>query len=333
MVPGDEWPSSPQAEWPTSPQAEWPSSRQSESPPEGPAPPVDAPPDGGRDRRPTERLAIWSLLCSIVGLVGGIGAIAGIVLGFRARARIIRAEGAIRGGRLALAGIITGFAVLAYFALALVVALVPDSTPKSADAALARSQLIPAYAYPSGFVDEGPATKQAHASYFYGWDGQLMPLLKCLGAPDSNIDTQPVEAAADAFESRDAFVNSTVDVFPTTADAESDADAAANVKALSCKFRLGGPTLAKDLGPGLGPTEQNRLHALGVRTLGRLGSSEVWSMTYTYRGQTNTYYNDWVTVHKGRSESKFWIIEPNGPASSSLVEQFVVAAEEYMTSR
>ncbi len=78
--------------------------------------------------RPTERLAIWSLLCSIIGFAAftfGLAAIAGIVLGFKARARIIRAEGATKGVGLALAGIITGFGALIFLLALTLVELVP----------------------------------------------------------------------------------------------------------------------------------------------------------------------------------------------------------------
>jgi hypothetical protein len=134
---------------------------------------ADASTDGGvGESRPTERLAIWSLLCSIVGFVVGLAAVAGIVLGFKARARIIRAEGAIKGERLALAGIITGFGALIFLVTVVLVAvLVSRSTGQSADAALAQRQLVPASLYPSGFVGQGPATKVTEASYFSGWGG------------------------------------------------------------------------------------------------------------------------------------------------------------------
>ncbi len=258
---------------------------------------------------------------------------AGIVLGFRARARIIRAEGATKGGRLALAGIITGFAVLAFLVLVLVGALVPDTTAKSSDAALARRELIPASGYPNGFVDQGPGTAATQASYFSDWGAQLPPFLECLGATHSHIDTDPVAAAAHEYDHGDVWVNETIDVFPTTADADADAEAAANAKALSCQFEFWGPTIAKDLGPGLESSERDRPPiALGVRTLGRLGSIETWSMSYTDGGKTNTYYNDWVTLPRGRSESLLWISDLRSPVSSNLVKQLVGTAEGRMTS-
>jgi len=283
------------------------------------------------DDRPTERLAIWSLLCSIIGFVTGLAAVAGIVLGFKARARIIRAEGATKGEGLALAGIITGFGALIFLvAIALVIALVPHSTGQSADAALAQRQLIPASGYPSRFVGQGPGTEWTQTSYFSGWGGQLAQLVKCLGMTYSHIDANPVVAAGQEYDRGSVWINDTVSVFPTTADANADAEAAANTKALSCAIRLAG----QGWGPGLGPSEHDRLPiALGVLTFGRHDSNELYSVNYTYRGKVYTYYVDWVTLQKGRSESNLIISDLRSPVHSDLVNQLVKAAEGRMTSR
>jgi hypothetical protein len=64
----------------------------------------------------TNGLAIASLICSCAGLFF-LPAIAGIVLGFVARAQIKRFNGAQRGDGLAVAGIIVGFGWLVLFAL------------------------------------------------------------------------------------------------------------------------------------------------------------------------------------------------------------------------
>ncbi len=292
--------------------------------------PSDAPADDKKDERPTERLAIWSLLCSIIGFVTGLAAVAGIVLGFKARAQIIRAEGATKGEGLALAGIITGFAALIFLvALVLVLALVPHSTVLSVDAGLAQRQLIPASGYPSLFVGQGPGTEMTSASYFSGYDGRLTQLVKCLGMTNSHIDTNPVEAASQEYVRGNVWVNNTVDVFPTTADADADAAAAANAKALSCEIRF----LDRDWGPGLGPSEHDRPPiALGVQTFGRHDSNEMWSVKYTYRGKTYTYCNDWVTLQKGRSESNLLISDLRSPVPSNIVNQLVKAGEGRLRS-
>lgn len=55
------------------------------------------------------RLAIWSVVLSVITL-GGVGSLAGIILGVRARRRI--AETGERGRGVALAGIIIGVVTL-----------------------------------------------------------------------------------------------------------------------------------------------------------------------------------------------------------------------------
>jgi hypothetical protein len=56
-------------------------------------------------------MAIWSLVLSILWL-GGLGSLAGIMLGFAARRRI--AETGERGARLAIAGIVIGLVTLLF---------------------------------------------------------------------------------------------------------------------------------------------------------------------------------------------------------------------------
>ena len=68
--------------------------------------------------QPTDGLAIASLITSLVGLFP-----VGIVLGFVARRRINRSEGARGGGGLALAGIVTGFAFMAVTAVVVTLAV------------------------------------------------------------------------------------------------------------------------------------------------------------------------------------------------------------------
>jgi len=58
----------------------------------------------------TSGLAIASLVCSFFFWLYGIGAVLAIVFGFIARSQIKRSAGMQRGGGMALAGIIIGFA-------------------------------------------------------------------------------------------------------------------------------------------------------------------------------------------------------------------------------
>jgi hypothetical protein len=81
----------------------------------------------------TNGLAIASLCCSIGGFfVFGVGAVLGVIFGFIGRSQINRSNGTQKGGGLALAGIIVGFCVLAFwvlFVVAIAIAHPECSTP------------------------------------------------------------------------------------------------------------------------------------------------------------------------------------------------------------
>jgi Domain of unknown function (DUF4190) len=68
-----------------------------------------APPDAAPQTQRTSRMAIWSLVLSILTL-GGLGSLAGIWLGFTARRRI--AETGERGSGVAIASIVVGVVTL-----------------------------------------------------------------------------------------------------------------------------------------------------------------------------------------------------------------------------
>ncbi|MET0456183.1 MAG: DUF4190 domain-containing protein [Mycobacterium sp.] len=77
-----------------------------------PPPPGNYPPQGGFGGAPakTNSLAIASLVCSVAGLLCGVGSIVGIILGFVAMNQIKKTgEG---GHGLALAGVIVGIVLL-----------------------------------------------------------------------------------------------------------------------------------------------------------------------------------------------------------------------------
>jgi Domain of unknown function (DUF4190) len=69
----------------------------------------------------TNGLAIASLVCSFFFWLYGVGAVLAIVFGFIARSQIKRSEGNQRGGGMALAGIIIGFAGLVILVVAIIV--------------------------------------------------------------------------------------------------------------------------------------------------------------------------------------------------------------------
>jgi uncharacterized membrane protein len=66
----------------------------------------------------TNGFAVASLVCGLVGLLCGLGAILAIIFGFVARSQIRRSQGLEKGGGMAVAGIVLGFI---YIALVVVV--------------------------------------------------------------------------------------------------------------------------------------------------------------------------------------------------------------------
>jgi hypothetical protein len=85
-------------------------------------------PAGQVARRKTNGLAIASLVCSCGGIfLIGIPAVLGIIFGFVARAQIRQSNGAQSGDGLALAGIIVGFAVVAFIVIAVVITIAANN--------------------------------------------------------------------------------------------------------------------------------------------------------------------------------------------------------------
>ncbi len=80
----------------------------------------------------TNGLAVASFVLSLLGLLG-VGSVLGIIFGFRARRAIRWSRDAQRGDRLALAGIIIGFATLVLFLVALTVGIIAMSSLTTRD--------------------------------------------------------------------------------------------------------------------------------------------------------------------------------------------------------
>jgi hypothetical protein len=237
-----------------------------------------------------------------------------------------------RHRRLAFAGIVVGFGILALqVAIGTAGAAVPLHSPDpSPDHVLAHNGLIPPSGYPLGFTGQGPGTGATQASFFASWGPQAA---RCLGVPASQVDAHPVEAAGQQYDRGNVWINDTVDVFPTTAAARADEMAAVNRNALRCAFKAGGPSLDHDLGPGLGPGEHdNPPTALGVSAVGDDVANEMWSMTYSYQGKTGTYYTDWITVQSGRSESNIWLSNLGSAVPTNLIPTLVQEAKTQLVA-
>jgi len=68
----------------------------------------------------TNGLAIAALVCGIAGFIFFIPGALGVIFGFIARAQIKKSNGTQKGGGMALAGIIVGFAWLALLVLIII---------------------------------------------------------------------------------------------------------------------------------------------------------------------------------------------------------------------
>ena len=100
--------------------------------PGGYPPPYPSPYPPAGPSRPTNGLAVASLILGIVGWVPcGIGSVVGVVLGFVARGQIRAAQGRQGGDGLALAGIILGFVGIGFIVLLLVLGALSGSSSTS----------------------------------------------------------------------------------------------------------------------------------------------------------------------------------------------------------
>jgi hypothetical protein len=87
------------------------------------APMPQFPPTAWAQPRPTNGLAVASLVCSCVGILPflfGVPCILGIIFGFVSRGRIRRSNGTLGGEGLALAGIIVGFSLIGLFIITVI---------------------------------------------------------------------------------------------------------------------------------------------------------------------------------------------------------------------
>ena len=81
-----------------------------------------------------------------------------------------------------------------------------------------------------------------------------------------------------------------------------------------------------DLGPGYGPNETDGAPQLLHRTLppfGHLVADTEVAVPYSYGGSNGTFYNEWVTVLVGRSESNLNFTRDGAPVSARMIDRLV----------
>jgi hypothetical protein len=295
-----------------------------------PPPAASAPPSS--DDVPMERLAVASLVCSIAGLLTGVTALVGVVLGFVARTRIRRSDTPRQGRGLATAGVIVG---LADIVVALVVVVAVLAAQPSGDKALALHELLPLNAEFPTWSAQGSDSELTQASFFGGDTGaDLAAAAQCVGMTTAGVDAFPVEVPSEAYSpaSGNFTVNDTVDVFPTAGEAAKDAAAAAFPVSMKCQSWY----TTTDLGPDYGTGETDGAPELLHRTLppfGHLVADTEVAVPYTYEGSKNTFYDEWVTVLVGRSESNLSFSRDGAPVPAQMIDRLVKDAIKQMDSQ
>ena len=164
----------------------------------------------------------------------------------------------------------------------------------------------------------------------------LTRLATCIGIPSTNIDTSPVEAASEQYQtSRSWFtVNDNVEVFPTKSDAVVDAKATANRKTPNCLVKIERATLSQRITQALGPGSKvghmRATHGL-VTGYGDHSADVRIIVPVTYQGGDHTFYFENVVVQKGRSETILRFTSMDAPPPIPTVNAFARSATVWMS--
>jgi hypothetical protein len=274
----------------------------------------------------TDRLAVASLACSVAGFVTGVTAILGIIFGLVARHRITRSEGSSKGRLLALSGVVLGVAAIAW---SIVAAEIVIRAADDASINLAWSEVLPNSAYPHGWTGQGQELENDYANYFtlYLSRGEVRQLASCLHMSPTDIETDPTEAASQEFGTPSYLFTATdtVDVFSSGAAAAADAIASGKANAVSCAINV--PDQLRYVGyPEKGLTSRER-------TIPRLGDhdSDV-ELRYTDPSDPGTvFFDDFITVQQGPSESNLVLSTYGAPPPAALVDRLATAVAERLT--
>lgn len=287
-----------------------------------------------------DRMAVWSLVCSILGLFTiGLGAVLGVVLGLRARCRLRRAGGMQRDVRLATAGVVVGgLGVLLSISL-IVVGIVDAGSGGSGDVAVAHQALLRASDYGTEWKDQGQGSGTFEASFFNSFShDEVQHMTACLSMGLAHIDTKPTEVVGHQFAagSGTLWATDTIDVFPTVASAAADHGAAARTDASACEQRLEANQqgtfeadsylLANNAGPAVVFRRQ------GVATLTPSDADLEVSFPYKTLHGTGMLYIDMVFLRHGRMESNLWVVSAHSQPPMGTVNRLVIAARGRLNS-
>jgi len=199
-------------------------------------------------------------------------------------------------------------------------------------ATLAADELLPASVFPTGWKGQGASSKNTDASFFGDTSGaEEQQITTCIGIPTTNIVTNPAEAADQEYDdpNSNVTVTDTVDVFPTTLDAATDAGAASNTKTPGCLVQLEGSTLSQGIAKSLGQGATVGQVAAVDRSIPLYGDHDadvVISFPFTYQGVSGTEYLENVVIQEGRSESNLQFSNTGSEVPIGIVDQLAQAA-------
>jgi hypothetical protein len=197
-----------------------------------------------------------------------------------------------------------------------------NSTLPSTPAALAREQLLPPSSFPKGWKAQGPDSTNNSASFFSGSGvSDVQAMAGCLGVGTTHIDPTPAEAASREYDDphSDMSVTDTVDVYPSTVDAATDASAAANPNAPRCIVQFAGPQITRSLPQGATAGKVTAVDA-PVGPFGSHHAHVVISFPFTYQGVNATLYIEELLVQHGPSESVLQFVNIGSQVPATVVD-------------
>jgi hypothetical protein len=211
------------------------------------------------------------------------------------------------------------------------------ATSSTLSLVLARSEILPASAYPSGWKSYGTSTEFKGLSYFAGFPEHDAALLaSCLQIPTTNIQTNPVEIAGQRYNGRKSSlaVSENLEVFRSADVAAIDAEAAGNPRTPICNKHLPGSQTGSERVDGV--TIDITDTTIAVRSIGHFGDQTA-DLEISQRDSIPKYktafraYSDLVYVQKGRSEAVLFFSNQNAPVPSNFIAELTQAAGNKLT--
>lgn len=155
------------------------------------APPTAPPPAPAPASPPVSGLAVASLVCGIASLVmclGFLTGLPGVICGHLALQKIKQAGTALRGGGLALAGLIMGYIGIGFSLIGVIVVLLDESSGSSTTKPIARGSQTPQTSSARNSPGGGRLARQAGNAFAWdcpqGWTAEESQTGVFLQAPD-----------------------------------------------------------------------------------------------------------------------------------------------------